>query len=149
MGMRLPQTHAPVPTGPHADNPPGPAPGCAGAPVALLRGGLAVGGPSYDAVIAEHTPLRPGAESCRACGFVYTDWPACPAVILAEAGCAELADRVRVVPVADREYGALCELTVAMQRMAARLDVIAATGIAAPSRLSRRRRTWIRRVERV
>lgn len=93
-------------------------------PVAALCGGLAVGTPSYDAVMAEHQPLSPGGESCRACGFVYTDRRVCPAVILAAAGYPVLADRVRIVPAADREYGALCELTGAVQRMSARLDVI-------------------------
>ena len=97
-----------------------------GTSVAVLRGALAVGVPSHDVVLAEHTPLMPGGGSCRACGFVYTDHPACPAVILAEAGFADVADRVRVVPHADREYGALCELTVAVERMGARLDVIGA-----------------------
>ena len=73
-------------------------------PVAVLRGGLEAGVPSYDAVIAEHVPLLPGGDSCRACGFVYTDPRVCPALILA----------------ADREFGALCE----QQWMAVRLDVI-------------------------
>jgi hypothetical protein len=44
---------------------------------------------SYDAVLAEHGPEMPAGESCRACGFVYTDQHEdCPAVILAEAGFA-------------------------------------------------------------
>ena len=41
-------------------------------PVVVLRGALAAGTPSYDAVLAEHVPLMPGGESCRSCGFVYT-----------------------------------------------------------------------------
>jgi hypothetical protein len=111
-----------------------------GTPVAALRGGLAVGVPSYDAVLAEHGPERPDGGSCRACGFVYADHPACPAVILAEAGFAELADRVRPVPEADREYAALCELSVEVQRMAARLDVIGAHVLpATPARRPRHR----------
>jgi hypothetical protein len=112
----------------------------AGAPVTVLRGGLAVGVPSYDAVLAEHGPALPGGGSCRACGFVYADHRVCPAVILAEAGFADLADRVRPVPEADRDYGALCELTVEVQRMAARLDVIGAHVLpAAPARQPRHR----------
>ena len=82
--------------------------------------------PSYDAVTAEHVPQQPGGGSCRACGFVYTDQQVCPALILAAAGYPVLADRVRVAPAADREYGALCELTVAVERMDARLDMIGA-----------------------
>jgi hypothetical protein len=114
--------------------------GKAGRPVAVLRGGLAIGVPSSDAVLAEHGPLLPGGGSCRACGFVYTDHSACPAVILAEAGFAELADRVRPVPEADREYAALCELSVEVQRMAARLDVIGAHVLpATPARRPRHR----------
>lgn len=88
-------------------------------PVAVLGGGI--GSPSYDAVLAEHQPLAPGGDSCRACGFVYTDRRVCPAVILAVAGCPVLADR---------EYGALCELSVAMQRMGSRLDAIGARVVA-------------------
>ena len=121
--------------------------GKAGKPVAVLRGALAVGVPSSDAVLAEHTPLMPGGGSCRACGFVYTDHPACPAVILAEAGFADFADRVRVVPQADREYGALCELTVAVQRMAVRLDVIGAQ-VTADMPPTKRQRRWPRIVHR-
>lgn len=93
-------------------------------PVAVLDGALAAGEPSYDAVVAEHVPLMPGGESCRSCGFIYTDRRVCPALILATAGFPVLADRIRVVPAADREYGALCELTAAVARMGARLDVI-------------------------
>ncbi len=111
-------------------------------PVAVLHGGLAVGVPSYDAVLAEHGPHFPGADSCRACGFVYTDHPICPAVILAQAGFADLADRVRVVPEADREYGALCELAVAVQRMGARLDVIGASVTAPKNTAGRHRRSF-------
>ena len=92
-------------------------------PLAVLRGALATGLPCYDAVVAEHVPLLPGGESCRSCGFVYSGRQVSPALILASAGFPLLADRVRIVP-ADREYGAVCELTVAVQRMGARLDVI-------------------------
>lgn len=87
---------------------------------------LTGGAPSYEAVLAEHGPQRPGGESCRKCGFLYTDQSACPAVILAQAGFADLADRIRVVPQADPDHGTLCELTVTVERMAARLDVIGA-----------------------
>lgn len=69
-------------------------------PVVVLRGGLAVGVPCYDAVAVEHLPLMPGGDSCRACGFVYTDRRVCPALILAAAGYPVLADRVRVLPAA-------------------------------------------------
>lgn len=110
-------------------------------PLAALRGALASGAPSYDAVIAEHVPLAADGESCRSCGFVYTDRRVCPAVILATAGYALLADRIRVVPV-DREYGALCELAVAVQRMDARLDLIGARVASVPAKNSR----WTRRV---
>lgn len=96
-------------------------------PVAVVGGALSVGSPSYDAVTAEHEPLSPGGDSCRSCGFVYTDGRVCPAVILAAAGYPVLADRIRIPPAADREYSALCELTVAVQRMSARLDVIGAS----------------------
>jgi hypothetical protein len=82
--------------------------------------------PSYDVVLAEHGPEVPGGESCRKCGFFYTDHPACPAVILAQAGFADLTDRIRVVPQTDPDHRALCELTVTVERMAARLDVIGA-----------------------
>ena len=98
-----------------------------GPPVAVLRGGLAVGVPSYDAVMAEHVPLLPGGDSCRACGSVYPDRPGCPALILA----------------ADREFGALCELTVAVQRMAVWLDVIGAQ-VAADMPPAKRQRRWAR-----
>jgi len=65
-------------------------------PVAVAGGGLSVGVPSCDAVLAEHAPQEPGGGSCRACGFVYTDQQVCPALILAAAGYPFLADRVRV-----------------------------------------------------
>ena len=115
--------------------------------VAAVGNGLAVGVPSYDAVLAEHTPRMPGGTSCRACGFVYIDQPTCPALVLAEAGFAEMADRVRVVPAADRGYGALCELTVEVQRMGARLEVIAASVAAvAPAQSRDRRRPRLARI---
>lgn len=109
-----------------------------------LGGGLAIGEPTYDAVMAEHTPQTPGGQSCRACGFVYTDERACPAVILAEAGFAHLAERVRAVPAADREYGALCELAVEVQRLVARFDVLGAsvTTVASVAKVRRPRR-WM------
>ena len=91
--------------------------------------------------------MAPGGASCRSCGCVYTDRQVCPALILAAAGYPELADRVRVVPDADREYGALCELTVAVQRMGARLDVIGASVAAAtPRTKARAARRWGRLV---
>lgn len=67
-------------------------------PLAVLRGAPAAGVPSYDSVMAEHVPLFPGGESCRSCGFVYTDRQVCPALILAAAGYPVLADRVRTTP---------------------------------------------------
>lgn len=111
----------------------------------VLRGALAVGVPSYEAVLAEHTPHMPGAASCRSCGFVYTDRPLCPAVILAKAGYPVLADRVRVAPAADPDYRALCELTVAVERMDARLNVIGAR-VASEMPVKRRHpaRRWAR-----
>lgn len=113
-------------------------------PVAVLSGAMAAGIPSYDAVFAEHVPQVPGGESCRSCGFVYSDRKVCPALILAAAGYPILADRVRVVPEADREYGALCELIVAVQRMDARLDVIGARVTAETNGETRpvRQRVW-------
>lgn len=116
-------------------------------PVAVLRGALSIGAPSYDAVLAEHQPLAPGGESCRACGFVYSDRKVCPALILAAAGYPLLADRVRVTPNADRDYGALCELTVAVQRMGARLDVIGARVTTEPT--GKQRRSLRQRVSRI
>ena len=114
-------------------------------PVAVLRGGLAVGVPSYEAVLAEHVPLMPGGGSCRACGFVYTDQRACPALILAAAGHPDLADRIRIVPAADPDYRALCELTVAVERMDARLDLIGArVADIAPEQKARPVRRWAR-----
>jgi len=113
----------------------------------VLRGGLAVGLSSYDTVMAEHAPQLPRGESCRACGFVYAGQSACPAVILAEAGHADVADRVKIVPQADPEYGALCELTVAVERLGARVDVIGASiSAVSPVTKARRRRLWPRLV---
>jgi len=121
--------------------------GRAGLSMAVLDGGLALGTPSYDAVLAEHVPVMPGGGSCRSCGCVYTDLPVCPALILAAAGYPDLADRIRVVPDADREYGALCELTVAVERMGARLDIIGASVAAAtPGKQPRAARRWGRLV---
>jgi hypothetical protein len=124
----------------------GPVAVLAGISVAVLAGALAVGDPSYDAVLAEHTPLMADGESCRACGFVYTGRPAYPAVILAEAGHADLADRVRVVPEGNRDYGVLCELTVPVERMGARLDVIGAHVLPAKPAHQPRHRARPRRV---
>lgn len=102
-------------------------------PAAVVsRGGLAVGVASYDVVMAEHVPLMPGGESCRACGFVYGRQRVCPAQILAAAGYPVLADRIRVVPASDPEQRAVAELTVAVQRMDARLDMISARVLAVP-----------------
>jgi hypothetical protein len=119
-----------------------------GSPTAAVGGALAVGVPSYDAVLAEHTPApSPDGGWCRACGFAYLDEDLCPAVILAEAGFPQLADRVRVVPETDREHGALCELTVAVKRMGAQLEAIgAAVAAAAPARKARQGRARPRRV---
>lgn len=111
-------------------------------PVTVLRGALASGVPSYDSVIAEHVPVQPGGESCRSCGFVFTDSRVCPALILAAAGYPVLADRVRVVPAADREYGALCELTVEVARMGARLEVIGARVAPVPAKKTRPVSWW-------
>jgi hypothetical protein len=93
---------------------------------AVLNGALAQGEPSYDAVLAEHGPVRPGGDTCRACGFVYTDDDAvCPAVVLAEAGHAELADRVR--PVAARDRGSRLDwIEVGVQRLDHRVHAIGA-----------------------
>jgi len=89
----------------------------------------------------------PGGDSCRACGFVYTDRRVCPAVILAAAGYPVLADRIRIVPAADPDHRAVCELTAAVERMDARLDLIGATVAEAefntPKR-SRSVRRWAR-----
>lgn len=112
-------------------------------PVAVLRGALATGVPSYEAVVAEHVPLLPGGESCRSCGFIYSDRRVCPAVILAAAGYPLLADRIRVIPV-DREYVAVCELTVAVQRMGARLDVIGERVAPVPAKKARPASWWAR-----
>jgi hypothetical protein len=115
-------------------------------PVAVLSGALACGVPSYDAVIAEHVPLQPGSQSCRSCGFVYTDQQVCPALILAAAGYPLLADRIRIVPAADPDHRAVCELTVAVQRMDARLDVIGAQVAPIPATNRPRARRWARLV---
>ena len=112
--------------------------------VAVLGGALAVGLPSYDAVLAEHVPLQPSGGSCRACGFVYTDRRVCPASILAAAGYPLLADRIRMAPAGNREYSALCELTVEVQRMGARLDVIGTQVNTATSMKRPRRTPWAR-----
>lgn len=105
-----------------------------------MRGALASGVPSYDAVVVEHVPLLPGGGSCRSCGFVYGDRMVCPALVLAAAGYPVLADRIRIVPAADPDHRDLCELTVAMERMGARLDVIGSRIAPAPAR----RRRWAR-----
>lgn len=119
-----------------------------GSPTAAVGGALAVGVPSYDAVLAEHAPVpAPDGGWCRACGFVYVDEDLCPAVILAEAGFPQLAGRVRVVPETDREYVALCELTVVVERMGARLEAIGvAVAAVAPVRKARQGRARPRRV---
>lgn len=109
----------------------------------VVRGGLAVGTSSYDVVMAEHAPLMPGGESCRSCGFVYTGRQVCPALILAVAGYPALADRIQIVPT-DREYSALCELSVAVARMEARLDVIGSRVTAAAPGQKKRHSWWAR-----
>ena len=116
-------------------------------PVAVLSGALAAGAPMEAVVLAEHVPLLPGGEPCRACRFVYAGQLVCPALLLAVAGCPLLADRVRQVLAADRRYGPSCESTIAVQRMDARVDVIGARVTAgAPARLTRPRSlyAWFR-----
>ena len=110
--------------------------------VAVLSGALAVGRSSYDAVIAEHVPLMPRGESCRSCGFVYTERRICPALILAMAGHPVLADRIRLIPEADPDHRAMCELTVAVERMSAQLNVLGAR--TTPTSAPKTRRWWVR-----
>jgi len=86
-----------------------------------LGGALAVGAPSAEAVLSEHTPVQPGGHACRACGHVYSDeLPVCPAVVATQAGYPSVADRMRLDQVT-----ALEALQVGQERIEARIDALA------------------------
>ncbi len=91
----------------------------------VVGGALAMGAPSAEAVLSEHTPVQPGGHVCRACGHVYSDeLPVCPAVVAAQAGYPGVADRMRLDQV-DDQVTALQALQVGQERIEARIDGLA------------------------